>query len=75
MLALDTLAIDLDLLAVEHLRPAMDHLDPVLFQQGGNASGQAVDDAVLPATLWPMSVRGEATLMPSSDGPAKREVW
>ncbi|MCY1413236.1 hypothetical protein D9M71_286630 [compost metagenome] len=27
------------------------------------------------ATLWPMSRRGEATLMPSSDGPAKREVW
>ena len=46
--ALDTLAIDLDLLAVEQLGPAMHNLDSVFFQQGGDPGGQAVDDAVLP---------------------------
>ena len=48
MFALDALAINLDLLAIKHLRPAVNHFDPVLLQQGSYPAGQAVDDAVLP---------------------------
>ncbi|MND91759.1 hypothetical protein D3C80_838950 [compost metagenome] len=48
MLALDALAIDVDGLAVEDVRPAMDHLHAMLFQQGGNAAGQPIDNTVFP---------------------------
>jgi hypothetical protein len=39
---------DLDGLAVDDFGPAVDDLDLVLFQQRGDAGGQAIDDAVLP---------------------------
>ncbi|MCY1289718.1 hypothetical protein D9M70_388210 [compost metagenome] len=40
--------LDVHRLAVGDLRPALHHLHPVLLQQGGDAAGELVDDAVLP---------------------------
>lgn len=46
--ALDTLVADVDGFAVDYLGPAVNHVHFVLFQQRGNAGGQAVDDAIFP---------------------------
>lgn len=47
--ALDTLAVDVDGLAVHHLGPPVDDLHLVFLQQRGNPAGQAVDDGVFPS--------------------------
>lgn len=72
MLALNALAVDLDLFAIDDLCPAVNHLNPVLFQQCRDATGQAVDDAVLPLHALGNVQAREATLMPSGDGSVKR---
>ena len=48
MLAFDALSVDFNGLAIEDFGPAMDDLDPVLFQQRADAAGQAINDGVFP---------------------------
>jgi hypothetical protein len=48
VLALDARVANVNGFAVDDFGPAIDDLNLVLFQQGSDAGGQAINDAVLP---------------------------